>query len=261
MSWIGTVVGGVCGFVIAGPFGAIIGASAGHQFSKKKANIALNSEEQARMQMAFINATFSVMGHVAKSDGYVTPEHIALANRIMDEMLIAGEMRKTCISLFQEGKNPGFLLEHVLSEFYEKCSKRKDLIYRFVEVQVQTAVAEGVLSQNEELLLRNICKQLGVSRFDYERINLSILAQQRFYRQSYYKKIYRPKDSLEDAYRELGLKPDASKIEVKKAYRRLMSQNHPDKLIAQGLPEEMMMQAKEKTQKISKAYERIQKSV
>jgi DnaJ like chaperone protein len=65
---------------------------------------------------------------------------------------------------------------------------------------------------------------------------------------------------LDDAYAVLGVSTSATDAEVKKAYRRLMSQHHPDKLVAKGLPEEMMTIAKEKTQKIRKAYEVVKDS-
>ena len=124
------------------------------------------------------------------------------------------------------------------------------------------AFADGFLDSNEEKLLLHICSQLRISRFDYERLKIQLQAQYRFYGRSgsRHNKPQEKKSSLQDAYGVLGLTPSASKAEVKKAYRRLMSQNHPDKLAAKGLPEEMMRLAKEKTQKISKAYETIQKA-
>ena len=66
--------------------------------------------------------------------------------------------------------------------------------------------------------------------------------------------------SLKDAYRLLGVSDGASDAELKKAYRRLMSQHHPDKLVAKGLPEQMVKDATEKTQQIKAAYELIRKS-
>lgn len=65
---------------------------------------------------------------------------------------------------------------------------------------------------------------------------------------------------VNQAYDVLGLKPDASDAEVKKAYRRQMSQNHPDKLAAKGMPESMREMAEEKTREIGAAYERIREA-
>jgi DnaJ like chaperone protein len=266
MSWFSTVVGGAFGFLLGGPLGAILGASFGHQFGKGLDGIEtgerLNPGDQHRVQMAFFTATFSVMGHLAKADGRVSPEEISLANRVMDEMALTSDMRTTAINLFQQGKKADFPLDAVLAQFYKECHRRADLLRMFLEIQLQAAFADGFLDSNEEKLLLHICSQLRISRFDYERLKIQLQAQYRFYGRSgsRHNKPQEKKSSLQDAYGVLGLTPSASKAEVKKAYRRLMSQNHPDKLAAKGLPEEMMRLAKEKTQKISKAYETIQKA-
>jgi len=264
MSWFGTVVGGAFGFLLGGPLGAILGASVGHQFSKGLTGIetgeTLNPGDQHRVQTAFFTATFSVMGHIAKADGHVSPEELSLANHVMNQMALTSDMRKTAINLFQQGKQADFPLDEVLAQFYKECHRRTDLLRMFLEIQLQEAFADGTLALSEEKLLLHICSQLRISRFDYERLKIQLQAQQRFQgSNSSYGQKTPTKSSLQDAYGVLGLTPHASKVEVKKAYRRLMNQNHPDKLVAKGLPEEMMRLAKEKTQKISKAYQIIQK--
>jgi DnaJ like chaperone protein len=264
MSWFSTVVGGAFGFLLGGPLGAILGASVGHQFGKGLTGIGtgetLNPGDQHRVQMAFFTATFSVMGHIAKADGHVSPEEISLANRVMKQMALTSNMRVTAINLFQQGKQADFPLDDVLTQFYKECHRRTDLIRMFLEIQLQEAYADGTLSASEERLLLHICNHLRISRFDYERLKIQLQAQQRFQGRGSYTQKTPQKTSLQDAYAVLGLTPHASKVDVKKAYRRLMNQNHPDKLVAKGLPEEMMRLAKEKTQKISKAYETIQKT-
>jgi DnaJ like chaperone protein len=278
MSWLGKFIGGAFGFMLGGPLGAILGASLGHQFDIgmiRMENIeSLRPGDQHRVQMAFFTATFSVMGHIAKADGRISPEEISLANRIMDQMSISGEMRTTAINLFEQGKNANFPLDDVLTQFYQECHRRTDLIRMFLEIQIQEALADGAMDSKEEKLLLHICDQLRVSHFDYERLKMRVLAQQRFQNRDYqyqdqgqyqrqrqHQQPYRrEQSSLQDAYEVLALTSSASDEEVKKAYRRLMSQNHPDKLVAKGLPEEMMKLAKEKTQKITKAYETIQQA-
>lgn len=274
MSWLGKFVGGAFGFMLGGPLGAILGASLGHQFDigmiRLDAHETLRPGDQHRVQMAFFTATFSVMGHIAKADGRVSPEEISLANRIMDQMSISGEMRTTVINLFEQGKSADFPLDDVLAQFYQECHRRTDLIRMFLEIQIQEALADGSMDNKEEKLLLHICGQLRVSHFDYERLKMRVQAQQRFYGQNYqyqqgqqYQRqqpYHHEPSSLQDAYEVLGLTSSASDDEVKKAYRRLMSQNHPDKLVAKGLPEEMMKLAKEKTQKITKAYETVQQA-
>ena len=98
-----------------------------------------------------------------------------------------------------------------------------------------------------------ICNRLGFSRFEYQHLKAILLAQQRFSGdESYrYERTHTPPTTqLEDAYTVLGLNSSATDKEIKTTYRRLMNQNHPDKLVAKGLPEEMLKLATEKTQKI-----------
>lgn len=275
MSWLGKILGGAFGFMLGGPLGAVLGASLGHQFDIGMINIesygSFNPGDQHRVQMAFFTATFSVMGHIAKADGRVSPEEISLANRIMDKMSITGEMRTTAINLFQQGKSPDFPLDDVLAQFYQECHRRADLIRMFLEIQIQEAFADGSMDNKEEKLLLYICDRLRITSIEYERIKIRVQAQRRFNYQYQYQhqneyqkhskqSSRREYSNLEDAYEVLGLTSAASDDQVKKAYRRLMSQNHPDKLVAKGLPEEMMKLAKEKTQKITKAYETIQQA-
>lgn len=263
MSWLGKVVGGAFGFLLGGPLGAVLGASVGHQFDSGIDGLELEGHfqpgERKRTQMAFFSATFSVMGHLAKADGRVTEAEINLARRVMDEMRLSGEMREAAINLFRQGKRTDFPLYEVLDQLRLECHRRTNLIRMFMEIQIQAAYADGVLNPAEESVLHNICSHLYISRFEYESLKVQCQAQQRFESRS--RQYAAPRrNSLTDAYVVLGLDAKASDIEVKRAYRRMISQHHPDKLVAKGLPEEMMTLAKEKTQQIRKAYETIREA-
>ncbi len=263
MTWLGKVIGGAFGFLMGGPLGAILGASVGHQFDESLKHVegeSFNPGDQHRVQMAFFTATFSVMGHMAKADGQVTKAEINLASRVMDQLALSGEMRQTAINLFDQGKSAGFPLADVLEQFRRECHRRRNLIRMFMEIQIQAAYADGSLDRAEEQILYQICEHLGLSRFEYEAIKLQFQAQQRFYSQQQRYGQQQAGNQLDDAYAVLGVARTATDAEVKKAYRRLMSQHHPDKLVAKGLPEEMMTIAKEKTQQIRKAYELVKES-
>jgi len=270
MSWLGKVIGGAFGFLMGGPLGAILGAAVGHHFDREFAESGQLGADfepgaQHRVQMAFFSATFSVMGHVAKSDGRVTEAEIDLARSVMNRMELSDALRRTAVRLFNEGKRADFPLADVLSQFRRECQRRYSLIRMFVEIQLEAALADGALQAAEEYLLLHICDQLRFSRFEFHAIKMALEAQMRVaggpWRQDgRAARVRREEPALEDAYAALGVKPSTSDVEIKRAYRRMMSQHHPDKLVANGLPEEMMKLATEKAQQIRKAYEIVCKA-
>jgi DnaJ like chaperone protein len=263
VSWWGKVLGGAFGFMLGGPLGMLIGAALGHSFDRGVDRAGelppgAGFDRRERTQMAFFTATFSVMGHIAKSDGRVTAEEIALASDVMRQLGLNPEMRTVARRLFTEGKREGFPLEAVLEQFRRECHRSAHLIRMFVEIQLHAAYADGSVHAEERRILEHVCRRLGVSRHELHQLE-SLIQAGLHYRQG----AGSPSSariSLEEAYGALGVSEKSSDAEVKKAYRRLMSQHHPDKLVAKGLPEEMMRLAKEKTQEIKAAYERIKES-
>lgn len=267
MSWWGKLAGGAFGFMVGGPIGALLGAVLGHNLDKGLKGLSgderLPPGDQERVQTAFFTTTFSVMGAIAKADGRVSPDEIALANSVMAEMDLSEEMRQTAINLFNQGKSAGFPLDQVLEQFRTECHRRNTLIQMFIEIQLQAAYADGSLHRAEEQLLLHICKRLGIPEFVFRRLERMIRAEGQFGgRASGGRRAEaRPSGpSLQDAYAILNVSSGASDADVKKAYRRLLSQHHPDKLVSKGLPEEMMKMATQKTHEIRQAYERVKEA-
>lgn len=271
MTWLGKVVGGAVGFFMGGPLGAVLGAALGHQLDRNADDIGLLESDlaggaQYRIQMAFFTATFSVMGHIAKADGRVTEAEIEAARSVMNRMELRTELRQTAIRLYNEGKRTDFPLDATLEQFRAECQRRYSLFRMFVEIQLEAALADGALHGTEERLLLHLCDRLHFSRFEFYTIKARMEAERRFARYSgrhqHWSRRETParEPSLADAYAVLGLSATASDGDIKRAYRKLMSQHHPDKLVAKGVPETMVRIATEKTQKIRKAYEAIAKT-
>ncbi len=265
MSWWGKLLGGTFGFLLGGPLGALLGAALGHKFDKglnqiEKDGGGWQPGDQERVQTAFFTATFAVMGHIAKADGRVSEQEIGLAQEIMGRMQLDADMRKTAIRLFGEGKADDFPLDQVLEQFRRECHRRSSLIRMFVEIQLHAAYADGALHTAEADILRHVCSRLGISDWEFKHLEAMVRAARTFTgegaRAAGAKHAPRA-DELNEAYAVLGVTRDASDAEVKKAYRRLMNQHHPDKLVSKGLPEEMIDLATEKTQEIKAAYETV----
>jgi DnaJ like chaperone protein len=255
MAWWGTLLGGTLGYMFGGPLGALLGAALGRNFDRgiriTDERAAYGVGQQERVQAAFFTASFSIMGQVAKADGKVTAAEISSAEAIMAHMQLDSRQRRAAIKLFNEGKKEGFPLHEVLMQFKRECHGRRNLVQMFIEIQIAVAMADGQLHPAEREIIFKIGKELGFEHAAIEHIF-------RFTGSS----VQPPRrgHSLEAAYEILGVNNKAADAEVKKAYRRLMSQHHPDKLIARGLPDEMVRIATEKTQKIKAAYEEIMNS-
>jgi len=220
---------------------------------------ALEPGDRERVQTAFFTATFSVMGHLAKVDGRVSEQEIALAESLMSRMDLSADLRRTAMRLFREGKAPAFPLDEVLQQFRRECHRRQDLIRMFLEIQIQAALADGLLTPAEERLLLRICSHLGVSQSAFRLLERMVRAASGIGAGEAEGARPGPPGEMDlaDAYAILSLSPEASETEVKRAYRRLRSQHHPDKLVSKGLPEEMMKLAAQKSHEIRRAYERI----
>ncbi len=260
MGWWGKLVGGAFGFALGGPLGAVLGAALGHGFDrglKGAAAPATAPGDRERVQAAFFAATFAVMGRVAKADGRVSPDEIRLAEAVMTEMDLDPELRRAAIGLFNEGKQPDFDLDAVLDQFRRECHRRHTLIQMFVEIQIQAAFADRTMDPAEQAVLLHVCRHLGVPEFVFRRLVERIRAEQHFAGRGREGGTGTAGRTLADAYALLGVTEQDDPETIKKAYRRLMSQHHPDKLVSKGLPEEMMRLAAQKTREIREAYEQI----
>lgn len=258
MGWWGKIVGGAFGFMLGGPLGAVLGAALGHNLDRGYEQLKLaGPQAQQRIQTAFFTATFTIMGRVAKADGRVSEDEIAFARAVMQTMQLDEAQREVAIRLFHEGKQAGFPLDESLDQFRKECHRRSTLMRVFLEIQLQAAYADGTLSDGERDLLVYIFERLGFSEAEFEHLEAVVRGASTFTGEAAGKD---PRQRLQEAYAVLGVAEGAGDDEVKKAYRRLMSQHHPDKLVAKGLPEEMMQLAKEKTQEIQAAYETIREA-
>ncbi|WP_133510705.1 co-chaperone DjlA [Candidatus Thiosymbion oneisti] len=271
MAWWGKLIGGAFGFMLGGPLGALLGGVLGHGLDRGMGLLG-DSEEldlgaRERVQTAFFTATFSIMGYLAKADGRVSEREIALAESVIARMELSPDMRRAAIGLFIEGKAEGFPRDDVLAQFRRECHRRRSLMRMFIEIQIQAAYADGRPGPKEERLLLHICDYLGIPEYEFRHLEQLVRLQQTFAagsrKTTWGDNGHTPRrpategSTTAQAYAVLGVTPKATDAEVKRAYRRLLSQHHPDKLVSKGLPEEMMKLAAEKTHEIRQAYEAI----
>lgn len=259
----GMVIGALLGMASGGFVGLLFGSIIGYQLDKLIRRFSgVEQWTQEKAQNAFFDATFAVMGKVAKADGRVTQAEIQYAEAVMARMQLTGDRRKRAIDLFTKGKTSGYELTDVL-EPLRRALGRSNAHARmmFVEIQLAAALVDGEFSPSEGMVLAEMCKLLGVSQREFETVAARMAAEHSFHQQHQGGAQAKPQaDEIEQAYGVLGVDKGCDNKALKQAYRRLMSQHHPDKLVAEGLPDEMMLLAKEKTQEIQAAYDVVKRS-
>ena len=259
---IGKVVGGILGLISGGPIGAIVGLFFGHMFDKAKARFIQSESPEVlqAIQTTFFRTTFTLIGYLAKADGRVSSEEIDSTQQLMEKMGLAADHKREAIRLFKVGAEPDFDPEETLRNFQDICGHRAQLTQMLMVYLVNTALADGDFDAKEETALRKIAEGLRFSHAAFDHLIRMIRGQDAFgggYRQGGQ---HNTAADLDKAYDALGISSSASDAEAKKAYRKLMSEYHPDKLMGQGMPDDMIKVATERSQEVQAAYDVIKTS-
>ncbi len=265
MMWKGVFSGALVGLLITQrAWGAVIGAIIGLLFDQGAGVRAGAGAGQAGASPSipdeFFRTTFELMGHVAKSDGRVTEAEIDAARRLMREMNLGEREIGAAIACFRAGKAAAYDAELGVERLREACGQRYDLLRAFMELQLRAALAGNGLSPPARAVLMRVAERLGMSGLEFAYMEASLRARATHARAPRRRGSGRGDagaGSLAECYAELEVDANITDQEVTKAYRRQMSRHHPDKLVANGLPESMAQMAKEKTQRIQEAYEGI----
>lgn len=254
MSYFGKVVGAILGLIVfRNSFGLLVGAIAGHLF-----DMSLMRPRATPRPASFVEPLFSFAGALAKSDGRVSEQEIRAAEALMGRLQLDTDMRRMAIERFNIGKQPEFQVHLAVTELKSWASGRRDLAFLLLDMLLDLVYAEGTLAVAKLAMVRKLCWALGVS--DAE---LGAIAAMKGYGPRYEntrgpRQGQRPSTNstpTADPYAVLGIGHDAQPRDIKRAYRKLMSQHHPDKL--GNVPDELKHRAESRAREINAAYERI----
>jgi DnaJ like chaperone protein len=202
-----------------------------------------------RTEQLLTSALFGVMGRVAKLDGLVTAVEVNFASSIMQKMGLDGMRRQLAISYFEQGKRVSKDVVLDVKQLASNIGARSELSYLFLKIQCRNAYAKGEMRLREKMLLREVAETLGYDKSEFLAVCAEVLA-------SSDNALTQRPNSLRNAYTVLQLQPRVADGEIRRAYLKLISRYHPDKLM-RTLSPEATQQAQEKFLAIRNAYETI----
>ncbi len=250
MSWLGKMIGGTIGFALGGPLGAVAGAAFGHTFVDKKEQAylssrpgmqnTLSSNEEA--QLVFFTAAFSMLAKITKADGQVTENEISTIERFMKhDLQLDVNGQQTAINIFRQAVDSSEKFDAFASQFYSVFRMQRQIIDLMMDILLRVSASDGQISVEEEQMLQTAARIFNYSDTDYSRMKSRYVKQNNKY------------------YSVLKCDENASNEEIKKQYRKLVTEYHPDKIQAKGLPEEFIKLANDKFKEIQEAYDSIKK--
>ena len=247
-----TVIGAVIGAFVGGLPGLVVGGLLGYA-----AGIVLRQSVVGGLrvvQSQLIDSTFAVMGALCKADRVVTRDEINAVERIFAMLKLGDDQRKQAKAAFNRGKQADFDLDAAVDQFARISRGRGPLIQLFLQLQCMAIAADGRIDAAEHAMLVRIARRLGLSEADVSQLEALLRAAGAGPSAAGAKP---PQDRLADAYTALGVTPETNPAEIKRAYRKLIGENHPDKLASRGLPESMRAVAEERSREINSAYDLI----
>ena len=251
------LVAALLGYYFFGLFGALAGFFLGSMIDRSISYGigGVNPLSHAHRQSVFLATVFVLMGRIAKADGQISQNEIAHVEEMFKKLGMTAEHRQQSIILFKQGAEADFDIKPTLTEFISVCGHTNNLKQMLLVYLIVMALADGNIDATEDVLLKEIARHLGYNEDAFNHILSMIVNQTHFAGGK-----ANTASSLEDAYKALGVSRENSDQEIKRAYRKLMSQFHPDKLMGQGVPEDMIAVATAQAQEVQVAYDLIKKS-
>lgn len=248
MSIWGKIVGGAAGFALGGPLGALIGGLAGHavdqHFGQRAAEAARTGHGEAAgeidgtRQIAFTIGVIVLGAKMAKADGRVTGDEIAAFREVFH---VPPEEVPNVGWVFDRARRESEGFEPYAAQIAALFRRKPAVLEDLMAALFHIARADGAIHEAEIDYLRRVAGIFGFDETAFARLRATHLG-----------------PDPDDPYVVLGAAHDASDEELKKLYRKLIKDNHPDKLIAAGMPQEFVDLANEKLARINAAYDRIQ---
>lgn len=244
------------GLFLRGFPGMVWGAAIGFVVQSLVRSFVRTALRAAKTQ--FFDSTFAVMGALCKADGVVSRNEIRAAEDLFAKLRLSATQKEQAKEAFTRGKADDFDLDAEVDKF-ARAARRSSMLYQmFLQVQLTAITADGEVHAAERDMLVRIAHRMGLAERDIAQLEALLRSVARGPSEA--ASGPPPRDRLDDAYAALGVEEGADESAVKRAYRKLIIENHPDKLASKGLPENMRILAEQRTRDINNAYDVVRRA-
>lgn len=233
----GKIIGGAAGFALGGPIGALLGVIGGHAVDRYATPEPQIDEQAATRKVAFTIGVIALGAKMAKADGVVTRDEIAAFRQVFH---IPPEETRNVGRVWDMARQTSDGFEAYATQIARLFNPGSPVLEQLLGSLFHIARADGVVHEKEVEYLRRVAAIFGFDDLAFERLRATFTG-----------------DTANDPYGVIGVAPEADDKTIREAYRRLVREHHPDRLIAQGLPEEAVAAATEKLARINAAWDRI----
>ena len=260
MQYWGKVAGAIAGLATGRPWIALIGLVLGHQFDRgfadkfRKFGSGTSNSQLEQLPDQFVKILFQTVGHIAKADGRVTEEEIRAARGLMHRLGLGPVEVREAMTWFESGKEMSFPLRSTIRDLRVNAARKSESRSLFVRLLLEVALSKPALHQRERVMLWVVCTELDIGRVELAQLEAMLRAQRGFRRSAAGDADAR---RVAAAYRTLGIEKTQTNAEIKKAYRRLMNRNHPDKIASDNPDAAVIAEAERRTREVRSAYEML----
>jgi len=261
MGLLGTLIGGSLGFVVGGPLGAIIGGAIGSNFGEGGPKVHPDARVNGQFyggsrtrtrgfnpleaQQTFMIAMISLAAKVAKADGSVSQAEVKSFDKFLkDQLGMAAAERRVAARIFNEARDSNIPAEDFARQIRQLMGHQPARLRDLISLLMSIAMADGRFHEAEERLIKSIAREMGLTDRDYEEAA----------------SMFNPQVSLDASYTVLGVTMGATDDEIKKAYRKLAKEYHPDVVANKGMGEDFQKFAAEKMRAVNAAYDSVKEA-
>ncbi len=236
MSIWGKLTGAAAGLAIGGPIGALLGGMAGHIADRATES---QTDRALRDRLAFTAGVVALGAKMAKADGHVSKDEIIAFREVFK---VPEEDEKNIARLFNLAKQDVAGYDAYADQLARIFRNNPQMLVDVLEGLFHIAMADQILHPAEERFLGEVAQRFGIDENQFRNI----------------KSRYVISNDC-DPYSILEVPCDTDDEALKKHYRKLVAEHHPDKLIARGVPDEFVEIANRRLAAINAAWEEIRK--